>query len=305
VIASSATTYLRQLLRCPSCQASFSWGTELTCENGHRFAIEDGIPVLTTSQASGADAHQHRHQQDHYDREYGAYRAYRLDNWQRSYIRRLAPLWKACEPTSAFLDAGAGGSAYTVIEAARAGIPAVGCDISLEGMRTAARFARDQGVAERCLFVVCGAERLAFADQAFGAATAIAVLEHVPDEQQALRELARVTRKGGRVFLAVPNSVERMPLPLRPVYRWHDRRVGHLRHYSPAELRERASAAGLEPVRVVYSGHWSKVWQLALHLPARRLGFNDNRLWWWLEGFDDRAADKDSGLHLNLWLDRR
>jgi len=261
--------------------------------------------VLTAPDASDAEAHQHHHQTAKYDREYGAYREYRLDNWQRSYIRRLAPLWAACGPTAPFLDAGAGGSAYTVIEAARTRIPAVGCDISLEGMQTAARFARAEGVADRCLFVACSAERLPFGDGAFGASAAIAVLEHVPDERQALRELARVTRPGGQVFLAVPNSVERMPFPLRQVYQWHDRRVGHLRHYSPEELRERSAAAGLEPARVVYSGHWSKVWQLAVHLPAARLGLNDQRLWWWLEGFDDRAADNDRGLHLNLWLDRR
>jgi ubiquinone/menaquinone biosynthesis C-methylase UbiE len=261
--------------------------------------------VLTTPDASDAEAHQHQHQTEKYDREYGAYRQYRLDNWQRSYIRRLAPLWAACGPTAPFLDAGAGGSAYTVIEAARSGIPAVGCDISLEGMRTAAAFARAEGVADHCLFVACSAERLPFTDRVFGGAAAIAVLEHVPDERRAIGELARVTRPGGQVFIAVPNSVERMPFPLRQVYQWHDRRVGHLRHYSPEELRERSAAAGLEPVRVVYSGHWSKVWQLALHLPATRLGLNDQRLWWWLEGFDDRAADNDRGLHLNLWLDRR
>ena len=261
--------------------------------------------MLTLPDESQAEAHQHIHQRDLYDREYGAIRAYRLDNWQRSYIRRLASLWERCGPTAPFLDAGAGGSAYTVIEAARIGIPAVGCDISLEGMRTAARSARDQGVADRCLFVACSAERLPFADGAFGATAAIAVLEHVPDERQAIRELSRVTRKGGQVFLAVPNTVERMPFPLRQVYQWHDRRVGHLRHYSPAELRERSTVAGLQPIRVVYSGHWSKVWQLALHLPAARLGLNDQRLWWWLEGFDDRAAGNDHGLHLNLWLEKR
>ena len=232
-------------------------------------------------EASAAEAHQHNHQTAKYDRENGAYRVYRLDNWQRSYIRRLAPLWAACGPTAPFLDAGAGGSAYTVIEAARTGIPAIGCDLSLEGMHTAARFAREQGVADRCLFVACSAERLPFVDGAFGASAAIAVLEHVPDERRALRELARVTRPGGQVFLAVPNSVERMPFPLRQVYQWHDRRVGH-----PRLLRHRRL-------------------ELALHLPAARLGLNDQRLWWWLEGFDDRAAGNDRGLHLNLWLDRR
>src|SRR5205823_14013826 len=94
------------------------------------------------------------------------------------------------------------------------------------------------------------------------------------------------------------------PALLRPIYRWHDRRVGHLRHYSPDGLAARCRASGLEPLRTIYSAHWVKVWQLGMHLAARRLGLNDTSLWWRLEEADSRAADRPNGMHLSVLLER-
>lgn len=45
---------------------------------------------------------------------------------------------------------------------------------------------------------------LSFKDAQFDAIVSCDVLEHVPDFRQALREMARVTRPGGRLFLTVP-----------------------------------------------------------------------------------------------------
>ena len=294
---------LRSLLRCPECAGVLTWGDGIRCAQRHEFAMVEGIPILTIKEMTEADQHQHAHQREFYDREYGAAAPYRLENWQSAYLRRMAPLWEE-RTARPFLDSGAGGSAYTVIEAARRGIAAVACDLSIEAMKRAQRYAIAEGVAARCLFVVCGAERLPFADGMFGSAAAIAVLEHLPDDHAALSELARVTAPGGRVFLAVPNALERMPALIRPLYRRHDRRVGHLRHYSPDGLAERCAVAGLRVIRMIYSAHWVKVWQLAVHLAAGRLRINDDRLWWRLEALDARAADRPGGMHLNLILER-
>jgi SAM-dependent methyltransferase len=207
VSVSTTAMRLRELLRCPRCGAEFHpQEKDLTCANGHDFPLADGIPVLSLPDESDAEEHQHSHQEQYYDREYGGYGSYRLDNWQQTYIARLAPLWEVSSPDAPFLDSGVGGSAYTVIEAARKGIPSIGCDISLEGMQTARRLAEAQGVSDRCLFVVCRAERLPFADAIFGGATSIAVLEHVPDDRRAIAELARVTRPGRAGLLRGPQQ---------------------------------------------------------------------------------------------------
>jgi ubiquinone/menaquinone biosynthesis C-methylase UbiE/uncharacterized protein YbaR (Trm112 family) len=297
-------TDLKQLVRCPLCRGSLTWNGDAKCEAGHSFSVVDGIPVLTPKEAGSEEA-QHAHQREHYDREHVGRNTYRLENWQKVYLERVRPLWEQARSGGAYLDSGAGGNAYTVIEAARQGIPSVGTDISLESMRTARRLAQAEGVAESCLFVVCAAESLPFKDDAFAGAASVAVLEHIPDDVRAINELSRVTRPGGRIFFAVPNSMDRMPAVLRPLYRRHDRKVGHLRHYSAADLISKSSSAGLQPVRVAYSAHWIKVWQLLVHLAAGRLGLNSDRLWWWFEARDARRYEKDNGLHLNLWLERK
>jgi ubiquinone/menaquinone biosynthesis C-methylase UbiE len=250
------------------------------------------------------ESEQHAHQRDHYDETYRQYRNYELDNWQRVYVDRASRVWPAASRADAYLDVGAGGSGYTVIEAARRGVLSVGCDISLEGMKMARHFAEVEGVAERCLWVVCTSECLPFADGAFAATAAIAVLEHVPNDRAAILETARVTRKGGRVYMLVPNALDRMPRLLRWLYKRHDQRIGHLRHYSVAELSEQCRSAGLSTTSWAYSAHWVKAWQLLVHMAARRLRIDDSRLWWLLERLDDRAASRDDGLHLNLWLTR-
>jgi ubiquinone/menaquinone biosynthesis C-methylase UbiE len=300
----AATISPVHLVRCPICLNVISWGEELVCEKGHRFGRYGGVPELTTSEESEVEWHQHDHQRLHYDREFARYRTYRLENWQRSYIRRLAPVWESCGPLAPFLDAGVGGSAYTVIEAARAKVPAVGCDLSPEGMLTATRLAQEAGFGDRCQFVIASAEHLPFADGAFGGAAAIAVLEHVPDDSRALAELARVTRPGGLVFMLVPNDLRLVPWPLRDIYAWHDRRIGHLRHYSRQDLVGRAQAVGLEVVKTVYSAHWVKVWQLIMHAAVAPLRVPDDRLWNWMETKDERLANHDDGMHLNIWFRR-
>jgi SAM-dependent methyltransferase len=54
---------------------------------------------------------------------------------------------------------------------------------------------------ERVEVVEASVAALPFADHSFDAATARLVLEHVPDRDEALRELHRVLRAGGRLFV--------------------------------------------------------------------------------------------------------
>ena len=82
---------------------------------------------------------------------------------------------------------------------------------------------------------------LPFDGGAFDLAVALDVLEHVADDEAALRELARVVAPGGRLLVTVPQ------------YGWlwgeHDVLAHHHRRYTRSLLLGRAAAAGLRPRR--------------------------------------------------------
>jgi ubiquinone/menaquinone biosynthesis C-methylase UbiE/uncharacterized protein YbaR (Trm112 family) len=296
--------WLLRLLRCPTCGEGLVVREDLlVCTSDHTFSVVDGLPILLSADDQADEATQHQKQREFYNHVYAVDGGYSIELWQRAYVERLRPLWSAAADAP-FLDIGAGGDAYTVIEAARSGLLAIGCDLAPDAMRRAQRLAASEGLADRCAFIVCVAEHLPFASGAFGSASAIHVLEHLNDDRQALAEFARISRRGAQIFIGVPNSIERMPWLLRPVYARHDREIGHLRQYTGKSLQEKARAAGFRPTRLVFSAHWVKVWQLLAHLLLRRLGIEHERLWWWFESIDVRGGARENGLHLNLFLER-
>jgi SAM-dependent methyltransferase len=88
------------------------------------------------------------------------------------------------------------------------------------------------------------ATRMPFPDGAFDRVIAAEVLEHIPDDWQALREIARVLRPGGRLAVTVPAW-----LPERICWRlsddYHNVPGGHVRIYTRAEMETKVARAGL------------------------------------------------------------
>jgi ubiquinone/menaquinone biosynthesis C-methylase UbiE/uncharacterized protein YbaR (Trm112 family) len=278
---------LEALLRCPQCGSGVAVEEVAVCAAGlHRYPVVQGIPVFLAEETVAGDP-QYTSQRAYFDAEFGGYERYSPENWRVAYLDRLRAAG-VLEGSAPLVDVGVGGSGYTVIEAARAGRPAIGCDLSLQGLLVARDFARAEGVDERTLWVCCSAEKLPLASRTFGSALAIAVLEHVPDDLAALGELARVLQTGGRAWVTVPHGLENISPAFRRANRRHDRRLGHLRRYDAEALVDAARDVGLEPVEVQFSGHAIKVLQLI----GRRAG---DRLWWWCERRDRRRSDVRRG----------
>lgn len=85
---------------------------------------------------------------------------------------------------------------------------------------------------------------LPFRDQSFDLVAAFDTIEHIPDDGRVLREIRRVLKPGGRVFLSVP--------AYQFLYSQNDRVAHHQRRYTAHQLRERLRAAGLTPQRLSY-----------------------------------------------------
>jgi SAM-dependent methyltransferase len=288
---------LTRLLRCPHCDSQLTLDGEAVCTEGHRFPIVDGVVVLLDEDAI-ADDPQYSGQRAYFDAEFSGYERYALENWRAAYLDRVRAAGLFDDAGGPLVDVGVGGSGYTVIEAARAGVPAVGCDLSLEGLTAATGFAATEGVSELTLWLRCSAERLPLASGSAGGALAIAVLEHVPDDELALRELSRVLRPGGRAWITVPHALRHIPGPFRGANRRHDRRMGHLRRYEAEELIERGRRVGLEPLDVQFTGHPVKVLQFLA-------GHASDRLWWWCERRDQqRSRDRRGSMQLSVLFAR-
>ncbi|MGH9156660.1 MAG: glycosyltransferase [Acidimicrobiales bacterium] len=103
-------------------------------------------------------------------------------------------------------------------------------------------------------------EAVAGADE-FDTAVLVNVLEHIEEDDKALRRLAATVRPGGHVVVFVP--------AFESLYSDFDRRIGHVRRYRRRQLRAKMVAAGLEVVDLRYV---NSAGALAWWLVAKRLG---------------------------------
>jgi demethylmenaquinone methyltransferase / 2-methoxy-6-polyprenyl-1,4-benzoquinol methylase len=168
------------------------------------------------------------------------------DRGWRQATRRALDL----RPGEKVLDLGAGTGVSTE-EMARSGAYAVGADLSL-GMLAAGRRARP-GVP----LLAGDALALPFADGTFDAVTISFALRNVVDPDGALRELARVTRPGGR--LVVSEFSHPTAAPFRTVY------LGYLMRALPEVARRVAS----NPDAYVYLAESIRAWPDQAGLAAR------------------------------------
>jgi SAM-dependent methyltransferase len=87
-----------------------------------------------------------------------------------------------------------------------------------------------------------GATPLPYANAAFDLACFFELLEHVDDDVGFLREVARVVRPGGKVFLSCPMN--------QAYFTHYDGVIGHVRRYGADELAGKLDACGFAIERV-------------------------------------------------------
>jgi len=172
--------------------------------------------------------------------EYGRMFQFETDYWwfvgrRRLVMRLLEPCLK---PGSGWLlDAGCGTGAL-LTELQQRARHVVGLDLE----PLALRYARQRG---EFALVQARLEALPFRSNTFDAITALDVLEHLPDDRPALRELRRVLKPDGVLIITVP--------AYRFLWSKHDIALHHYRRYTARELRARLHEAGFEVRKLSYA----------------------------------------------------
>jgi SAM-dependent methyltransferase len=153
------------------------------------------------------------------------------------------------EPGDRVLDLGCGAGRHA-FEAARRGARVVAVDLDRSELeQVTALFAAMAEAGEippggSGLALSGDATRLPFPDGAFDKIIAAEVLEHLPADQAAMNEIARVLRPGGVVAVTVPAWLpERLCWRLSEDY--HNTPGGHVRIFTQRELVTKLGRSGL------------------------------------------------------------
>jgi len=277
-----------KIICCPICKGKLLYKVYLYCNRCRRkYLVIDDIPILVADTDKN-NAWQYEHQRKYFDK---AYRNVAMEAWQETYNERIFKLFNPNlnkrKRERLFLDIGVGGSGYTVIEAAKRGLYSVGCDLSLVGIKKARYLAQKNDVARKTFWVVCNAEELPFRNGTFTYICANAILEHLPNERKALKEIDRIAGKKADAFITTPLMYRFVWPFLIPLNFIHDIRIGHLRRYDEKVFeRKLKKTSRFRIIKVYYTGHLVKTLIFITSLVFRTHAF-------------DRFAEKVDALTLS------
>jgi SAM-dependent methyltransferase len=219
------------------------------------------------------------------------------------------------------LDVGCGNGRHTY-EALKRGASVVSLDLDPEplanvGVMVAAMRHEEQLPPEAGWIGVVGdALQLPFDDASFDRVIASEVLEHISEDQTAMKEMSRVTRPSGRAAVSVPRWwPEIVCWALSEEYR--TKPGGHVRIYREGQIAERLASAGFELAKGdhAHAFHVPYWWLRCLfgvedeRSPLPRL-YHGFLVWEMVNGgratrMLERALDPVLGKSLVLYLDRK
>jgi SAM-dependent methyltransferase len=178
--------------QCASCQTALDGATWNCSACGFASSIIDGVTVLAPELARGnPDDANYRYAELH--------AAERTHFWFTNRSRLIAWAVRHYFPgATSFFDVGCGtGGVLDVLRSSLQGVRLVGADALLAGLA----FAKDQ--LPDAAFVQLDIRKLPF-DREFDVIGVFDVLEHLDDDEQALREMHRATTVGGGLIVTVP-----------------------------------------------------------------------------------------------------
>ncbi len=183
-------------------------------------------------------------------------------------LRFFQRLWQKAPANALYADIGCGAGTYSRWLADN-GLRVVGVDYSCLTLEKAR--VRDP---QRIAYCAADATRLPFADASFDGALCFGVLQAVYDSEPVLRELARITKPGGEVWIDALNAhalAARWDM-LRRRFRG---KPMHLRYEAPRRLLRQMCGAGFDGVRVqwlpIFPHNLHKLQAFCEKAPTRRM----------------------------------
>lgn len=184
-------------------------------------------------------------------------------------VDRIAQ-WTRLEHGQAVLDFGCYDGFIVGRLARRFGVRGIGVDLAPSALALAAEGQQGTG----CQFVCSDGLGLPFASATFDVVVCSEILEHVPDLDGVLAEIARVLKPGGRLYATMPNDLAAVWPPLRPLCRRVDEVEGHLR-------------------RLTMQGFIAELERHGLHVDQRHYrGFAASAIWYRLLIYSPRVKER-------------
>ncbi|MFZ0212370.1 MAG: methyltransferase domain-containing protein [Candidatus Acidiferrales bacterium] len=261
----------------------------LVCENGHRFAIESGVPVFTNAPRREPVP---LNMGPCLRAEGGANRDASVDPFVNDWIvntngnlyrrargrlpRYPIPKWPFGEGGGKVLiDIGCSWGRWS-IAAARAGYRPIGVDVHIDALVAATRVSRQLETSAD--FVCSDAERLPLQSRSVDCVFSYSVLQHLDRAKVLLilGEIARVLKPRGLCVIQLPNAFGALSILQQLKRGFRDARTGtfEMRYWPRNSIQQGLQAAGLQNVTIHADGFFSQNPQLSdldLLSPAGKL----------------------------------
>lgn len=256
-------TYMEYLC-CPACKADLSMLEQsLLCTacRSH-YDIVNGIPILVDLRNLPTHLSQQITYFENESSNNTLIEDYKLKEWQSNYVERFRSNFNQID-NRLIVDCGAG-SGYMAIELARIGAIIIACDLTLKSLQRLKLLVEREKIADRFIIVCCSAESLPFHGRIADYFISNAVLEHLPNEEKAIKEINRVCTMDAGLMVTVPLRYKYLNPLLIPINYIHDKRIGHLRRYDERLLLGKFQ--NWHKLQTYYTGHFVKVMKTLVNL---------------------------------------
>ncbi len=260
---------LEKILVCPACRSDLlKRKDKLFCPVCRKnYLLKEGIPILTENLSP-----QNLKQVNYFSQARNVTTApYFLEEWQKSFLGRLRESLPEVQG-KVILDGGVG-QGYMSIELAKKGAIVIACDLSFPALLRLKKIAVKEEVEKRIVFVCCSLQKLPIKKATADGIIINAVLEHLADEEGALKEIDRVAKRRSVLMVTTPLKLRYLFPLFIPSSIWQDRMIGHLRRYDEPTLMRLFRKFRFKKNKSYYSGHLLKVIFTKLILPLFRFEY--------------------------------